>query len=85
MPAKDELLIKLERREKQRRKQMMHETFVSCVGMISVWKKMCVLDPEQLANNVCNEGSLGSTSASERDLKWTYRQTVSQQKLLSCS
>lgn len=61
---------------------MLHETFVSCVGMSPVWKKMCALDPEQLANNVCHEGSLGSTSASELDLKWMYRQTVSQQKLL---
>ena len=75
MSEKDKLLIKVERREKQRGKQMMHENFVSFLRMTSVWKKMCALDIEQSANNSlsCNEGSLGSTSASKRDLNQRYR------------
>lgn len=76
MSEKDKLLIKVERRETQRRKYMMHENFVSCLRMTSVWKQMCALDIEQSANNSilsCNEGSLGSTSASKRDLKQEYR------------
>lgn len=47
MSEKDKLLIKLG--ENQRRKQMMHENCVRCVGMMSVQKKMYVLDTEQSA------------------------------------
>lgn len=47
MSEKDKLLIKLG--ENQRRKQMMHENRVRCVGMMSVQKKMYVLDTEQSA------------------------------------
>lgn len=46
MSEKDKLLIKLG--ENQRRKQMMHENRVRCVGMMSV-QKMYVLDTEQSA------------------------------------
>lgn len=75
MSEKDKLLIEVERRAKQRRKQM-HENFVSRLRMTSVCKKMCALDIEQSANNFilsCNEGSLGSISVSKRDLKQRYR------------
>lgn len=76
MSEKDRLLIKIDRKEKQRRKQMIHENFVGCLRMTCVWKKMGALDTEQSANNslLCSKGSLGSTSASKRDLKSRYIQ-----------
>lgn len=48
---KDKLLIKAERRKKQRRKQMMHKNFVSYLCMTCVWKKMHALDIEPSADN----------------------------------
>lgn len=51
MSEKDKLLIKVERRKKQRRKQMMHKNFVSYLCMTCVWKKMSALDIELPANN----------------------------------
>lgn len=47
----DKLLIKAERRKKQRRKQMMYKNFVSYLCMTCVWKKMYALDIEPSADN----------------------------------
>lgn len=74
MSEKDKLLIKVERRKKQR-KQMMHKNFVSYLCMTCMWKKMSALDIEPSANDsilLCNEGSLGPRSASKRDLNQRY-------------
>lgn len=46
MSEKDKLLIKVERRKKGGRKQMMHKNFVSYLCMSCVWKKMSALDIE---------------------------------------